>query len=157
MQKYYVSINPCSSNNKNFYPFLHLTRKDGPTLKNSNFPPWLATWLYAAWRGKEDQYLPTSLAYRRIRGDMIQTFKLLKGMENCPIENFLNFAHYNKRGYTLKLEKPSCSTSFTLTQFSHRVFNMWKSLPQKVVDAGTVNAFKARLDKHWHGNTIYEY
>jgi len=31
--------------------------------------------------------------------------------------------------------------------FSARIVNIWNSLPNTVVDAGTVNTFKARLDK----------
>jgi len=31
--------------------------------------------------------------------------------------------------------------------FSARIVNIWKSLPNSVVDACTVNAFKARLDE----------
>ena len=33
--------------------------------------------------------------------------------------------------------------------FSARIVNIWNSLPNSVVDACTVNAFKARLDKFW--------
>jgi len=33
--------------------------------------------------------------------------------------------------------------------FSARIVNIWNSLPNSIVDACTVNAFKARLDKFW--------
>jgi len=33
--------------------------------------------------------------------------------------------------------------------FSARIVNIWNSLPNSIVDATTVNAFKARLDKFW--------
>ena len=98
-----------------------------------------------------------SLAHRRLRGDAIQTFKLVKGLEDCPMENFFSFAHYNKRGHSLKLEKPRCSTSFALNQFSHRVINLWNGFPQHVEDADTLNSFKSRIDSHWQGNMLYEY
>ena len=100
--------------------------------------------------------LPT-LAHRRLRGDLIQTFKLVKRLDDCPLENFFTIAHYNKRGHSHKLEKPRWSLSFTLNQFSYRVINVWNSLPQHVVDAETLNSFKARLDQHWQGNMLYEY
>ena len=73
------------------------------------------------------------------------------------MENFFTFAHYNKRGHTLKLEKPRCSTSFALNQFSHRVINMWNGLPQHEVDADTLDCFKSRIFNHWQGNMLYEY
>ena len=97
------------------------------------------------------------LAHRRLRGDMIQTFKLVKRLDDCPLENFFTIAHYNKRGHSYKLEKPRCSLSFTLNQFSYRVINVWNSLPQHVLDVETLNSFKARLDQHWQGNMLYEY
>ena len=33
--------------------------------------------------------------------------------------------------------------------FSARIVNVWNSLPDSVIDACTVNEFKARLDKFW--------
>ena len=33
--------------------------------------------------------------------------------------------------------------------FSARIVNIWNSHPNSIVDASTVNAFKARLDKFW--------
>jgi len=35
------------------------------------------------------------------------------------------------------------------TPFSARIVNIWNSLPNSVVEACSVNAFKARLDKVW--------
>jgi len=36
-----------------------------------------------------------------------------------------------------------------LVFFSARIVNIWNSLPNSVIDACTVKAFKARLDKFW--------
>ena len=79
---------------------------------------------------------------------MIQTFKLVKGLDDCLLENFFNIAHYNKKGHSYKLEKPRCSLSFTLNQFSYRVINIWNGLPQHVACAETLNSFKSCLNKH---------
>ena len=40
-----------------------------------------------------------------------------------------------------------------LTHFIATV-NIWNSLPNSVVDASTVNAFKARLDKFWSHQAV---
>ena len=37
---------------------------------------------------------------------------------------------------------------------SARIVNIWNSLPNSVVDACTVNAFKARLDKFWKHQAV---
>jgi len=38
--------------------------------------------------------------------------------------------------------------------FSVRLVNIWNSLPNSLVDACTVNAFKARLDKFWQHQAV---
>jgi len=38
--------------------------------------------------------------------------------------------------------------------FSARIVNVWNSLPNSVVAACTVNAFKVRLDKFWQHQAV---
>ena len=38
--------------------------------------------------------------------------------------------------------------------FSARIVNIWNSLPNSVVDASSVNAFIAQLDKFWSHQTV---
>jgi len=38
--------------------------------------------------------------------------------------------------------------------FSARIVNIWNSLPSSVVDACTVNAFKAWLDNFWQPQAV---
>jgi len=41
--------------------------------------------------------------------------------------------------------------------FTARIDNIWNSLPNSVVDANSVNAFKARLDKFWlHQEVMFD-
>jgi len=68
------------------------------------------------------------------------------------------------RGHSLKLYKPRCHTTLRQNFFSIRVINEWNKLPQFVIEAPSVNAFKNRLDKHrsdmgyysWHGYTTHQ-
>ena len=46
-----------------------------------------------------------SLEERRLRGDLIQTFKLLTGKENVDHEIFFNHSTNDLRGHSLKLSK----------------------------------------------------
>ena len=50
-----------------------------------------------------------SLEERRLRGDLIQTFKLLTGKENVDHEIFFNHSTTNLRGHSLKLSKSQCN------------------------------------------------
>ena len=99
-----------------------------------------------------------SLAHRRVRGDAIQTFKIIESIDHCNKEKFFKLsALSNSRGHSYKLEKPRCVTNFALNQFSNRVINLWNALPQFVVDAKTVEEFKILLDRHFPENVKYKF
>jgi len=92
----------------------------------------------------------TTLYQRRIRGDLIETYKILTGKVNVTSDNFFSLytASYNTRGHSLKLSVQRPRLDLRKYFFSNRVVNVWNSLPQNVVDSTTVNMFKRRLDKY---------
>jgi len=94
----------------------------------------------------------TSLEKRRSRGDLIETFKIIRGFEKVNSLQFFKTSDtgHNCRGHSLKLEVTSCRTDIRKFCFSRRVVQSWNRLPQHVVDAPSVNAFKNRLDRHGH-------
>jgi len=100
--------------------------------------------------------IPT-LHYRRIRGDMIETYKIITGKyRGCVAPSIIKEEIYETRGNDLRLQKlrvryDLCKFSF----FSNRVVNRWNSLPNWVVSANITNTFKARLDKFWHNQDMY--
>lgn len=96
-----------------------------------------------------------SLIHRRLRGDMIQTFKIVKGLDDCVFENFFSYSA-STRGHNLKLEMPRSRTTHCLHQFSRRVIKTWNNLPKNVVDSKSVHEFKIKLDQHWTGDTPYK-
>ena len=76
-----------------------------------------------------------SLAHPRRRGDMIQTFKIIKGVDNIPSERFFKLCNSSSTlGHSLKLENPRRRTTMRL-QFE----------------------FKSKLDQHWNHEVIYVY
>ena len=88
-----------------------------------------------------------SLRYRRLRGDLIEVYKYTHGLYKVP-EGLLEFeTRTNTRGHGYKLKKLRCNTSMRQHFFSLRVTDMWNSLPDCIVDAPTMNAFKNRLDE----------
>ena len=97
-----------------------------------------------------------SLAHRRRRGDIIQCFKIIKGLDDIPCERFFTFAESRTRGHCYKLIKPRCETSFRLRSFSQRVITDWNSLPYDIT-AQTLNSFKNRVDKFWSGKDMYSF
>jgi len=93
----------------------------------------------------------TTLKRRRIRGDLIETFKILSGKENVDSKTFFNLADSSRhtRGHSLKLYKRHCRLDVRKFFFTQRVVNIWNSLPQHVVEAPSVNSFKKRLDDYY--------
>ena len=91
-----------------------------------------------------------SLEERRIRGDLIAAFKLLKGIANLDYSLFFKLSGYSKVRHTYKIVKNSLRLDVRKNFVSNRVVDAWNQLPQYVVDAETVNSFKARLDKFYH-------
>ncbi|XP_071789632.1 uncharacterized protein [Asterias amurensis] len=95
----------------------------------------------------------TTLECRRLRGDLIETFKILRGLEGLNPEHFFDLSTVQHRGHQLKLYKsnqdptPTCSTSGSSGLASQRVVNYWNILPRKAIGASSVNIFKGHVDK----------
>ena len=94
------------------------------------------------------------LAYRKLRGDLIEAFKLLANHYDEEAENPLSdkLSQNNRtRGHKLKLQKLTTRKTTTLRRrfFTNRITNFWNDLPEKVIAAPSVASFERRLDKYW--------
>ncbi|KAK3780209.1 hypothetical protein RRG08_010603 [Elysia crispata] len=90
-----------------------------------------------------------SLEHRRRRGDMIDLFKYVTGIYDASRPIFELAPNSNTRGHSKKLIKKRSRLAVRSNFFSERVVSGWNSLPESVVSAPSVNAFKNRLDAHW--------
>lgn len=99
--------------------------------------------------------LPT-LRFRRMRGDIIETFKILKGIYDPRTTKELLRVSTNNitRGNSLKLEKTRSKLQVRRNFFTNRVVNVWNSLPEDVITANNVKQFERRLDKFWRGHPM---
>ena len=90
-----------------------------------------------------------SLEERRRRGDMIQLFKCVTGMDKVDKENFLELDMERRtRGrQELKLRLPVCTTDTKKFSFPVRSLTDWNSLPEDVVRARNIHSFKEKYDK----------
>ena len=97
------------------------------------------------------------LEHRRRRGNMIETYKFIHGHYKVLRPEFKRATTSQLRGNSYKLQKERCDTRLRANYFSNRVINDWNSLPDRVVNAPSVDSFKRRLDDHWkHLPSIYE-
>ena len=91
----------------------------------------------------------TTLSERRIRGDLIEVFKILKGFSKVKCSTWFKLAVNSRtRGHNYKLVKSRSKLDIRKNFFSQRVVNEWNSLPGEVVQAESVNSFKNRYDKY---------
>lgn len=88
-----------------------------------------------------------SLAHRRLRGDMIETFKLVRGFYDCKLNLPIN--HGNTRGHSYKLSYCYSRLDSRKYFFLNRVISNWNKLPNDIVNANNVNEFKNKIDKFW--------
>ena len=88
----------------------------------------------------------TTLETRRIRGDLIEVYKIMHGLTDLRPEDFCMFSTSNLRGHRFKLFKPSVRTDTGKFSFSFRVVDLWNALPDEVVSAVSVNSFKNKID-----------
>ena len=98
--------------------------------------------------------LPT-LSYRRIRGDMIECYKLLHKHYYFNEQDILKLnTNSRTRGNSLKLQKFRSRLDIRKYAFSNRVVDIWNSLPDCVVTAKSLHAFENRLDKYWSNQEL---
>lgn len=88
------------------------------------------------------------LDVRRTRGDMIEVFKLIKGIDCIKPDKFFTIIGNSRlRGHQYKMAKSRSRLEIRKHYFSNRIVDAWNALPEYVVSAESVNVFKARLDK----------
>lgn len=93
-------------------------------------------------------------ACARIRGDLIETFKIMKEIDKVNPTDFFTMTPNicMTRRHPMKLFKPALKKNLNCRKyfFTQIALNEWNGLPTEVINAETVNSFKNRLDKFWN-------
>ena len=112
--------------------------KTVPSLKDLPYQKW-----------QERLNIPT-LYYRHKCGDMIQVYKIMKGIDHISADIFFTRSPCTStRGHSLKLAKPAVMKTPRSHSFSVRIVNDWNGLPEAAVNAESVNMFNNEVDRHW--------
>lgn len=89
----------------------------------------------------------TTLETRRLRGDLIEVFKIVRGFSHVDFNSFFQLAKFNFRNHKFKLNKDRFNKDIGKFCFVNRVVDVWNSLDEEVVLSDSVNIFKNRIDK----------
>lgn len=91
---------------------------------------------------------------RRVRGDLIQLFKITRGADIIAWRSELmrSAPRAHKRQQLRREIVSSCQQRHHF--FSNRTANVWNQLPDEVVNAESVDCFKRKLDEFQSANNI---
>jgi len=87
-----------------------------------------------------------SLTQRRLRTDLCEVYKYTHDNYKIPTSTLFTFSSRQSRSNSLKLQKEQNRTELRHKFFSNRIVTTWNKLPDSVVTAPTVQAFKDRLE-----------
>ena len=96
-----------------------------------------------SYRQKLQRLRLTTLLERRMRGDLIETFKIINGFVNYGHNMFGTTTTYRTRNLNVTSHHPLRSAHDVL---NNRVIKYWNQLPLRVRNSTSINAFKAGLD-----------
>ena len=92
-----------------------------------------------------------SLEYRRIRGDFIETYKILNNLHDPKTTKSLLTLDNNSltRSHNFKLMKFRVNHKPYQMFYTNRIVNRWNGLPMHIVNADSLNSFKNKIDNHF--------
>ena len=100
----------------------------------------------------------TTLEERRTRGDLIQTWKIIHGIDSVERSTWFQMVTDEDTMHRTrlvadqtKLVKPKWKHKPREQYFSVRVVDRWNELPQSIREAKTINTFKNMYDE-WKKN-----
>ncbi|VDP91664.1 unnamed protein product [Echinostoma caproni] len=89
------------------------------------------------------------VSYRRLRGDLIYLWKVLRGDLGPELRALFPLRACNRtRGHRLTLRKLESTGLPLVYRLSRRATYLWNSLPSEVVEKQNEARFKRRLDEH---------
>ena len=90
----------------------------------------------------------TTLKTRRLRGDLIQLFKIKKKTDEIRWHRNPTWSspHYGKRSQIRREIVTACQQRFNF--FLNRIASEWNALPDEIVETELVESFKCKVDAY---------
>ena len=90
-----------------------------------------------------------SLVRRRLRGDLIEVYKIMRGIDQLDSQDhFPKVGESKTIGHRFKVRGERYKSAQRGNFFTQRVTSVWNKLPEIVVEAGTILSFKKHLDSY---------
>ena len=90
-----------------------------------------------------------SLERRRLRGDLIEVYKIMRGIDQLDSQYlFPKVGESKTRGHRFKVRRERSKSVQRGNFFTQRVASVWDKLPEVVVESGTILSFKKHLDSY---------
>jgi len=83
----------------------------------------------------------TTLETRRMKGDLIEVFMILKGHDDIGEDMLFVRSTSSLRGHPLKLQEKSVRLDIAKYSFSNRVVNEWNNLSKEVIASKSLAVF----------------
>ena len=89
-----------------------------------------------------------TLHERRVKFDMVETFKIVKGFSNSPHTRWFTLVgetigrETRNRSYTDNIVIKRCNGEVRRNFFSQRVGELWNSIPDAIKNSPSINSFK---------------
>ena len=90
----------------------------------------------------------TSLHDRRTRGDLIQQFKIIHGFDKLNWHIIPQVSNNRRTDRTKLVRELNPNSRPRYNFFNNRIVGPWNSLPHHIVNARSINSFKAKIDDH---------
>ena len=92
----------------------------------------------------------TTLEARRLRGQLLETFKYVTHKNDVKIEGLFDRVQDERsRNNGQKLQVKRFNTTAAKHFFPIKITPTWNKLPKEIVTVKTKNSFKNTLDKYW--------
>ena len=91
---------------------------------------------------------------RRLRGDMIAVFKMVKGLVDIDSSKLIplnNTKNTNTRSHNKQLMGTRCNTMWRKHFFTQRIVLAWNELSKGTIESDCIATFKQRYDKEMLG------
>ena len=87
-----------------------------------------------------------SLEMRRIRNDLIFFYKMVNGLIDVDVSDFISFNANVTRGHAFKVNVMYSRLNLRKYFFINRTIPLWNSLPANIAEIGSLATFKNELE-----------